>query len=727
MKHTKDAVVEVTPQVIPTSKTVSHFTGGYGEIRPYQDITYYARMTESDYARLKHITPIPLNNYTSPPKASTGKIIKIRSNIQQYCRTSDSLFDSGVNRSPLQQSPGEVANVLPATVKYTPISKKEYKEAYLLSPQTSWQNGMWRNPPPLYNVSISNVRLGLEADSKFFVNNHGFLCCYGKDKPISIANFIVKFTGMVKVVQRHSSKTMVEAVIKGRKAEATKEFELGEISRLLDILRETHPEFYVTSSPNAKNLLGEYISEAFEMQMSDKGMKTRYEVSGWQKEDEGKFRYVSGRDKDCCSNRILPALDSFNHQTTINFMKGIFSIAVPELMVPLFLHLHAAYLAGLFQEAGMPIQYIMDILGPTGSRKTALAKLLFLAFDNKDVVNFQSTMRGIELSLEQAYDSTAVLDDLNNASDKPSVEKLERIIREIGDTAGRVKSTNGGKDEERTAMRVGLVVTAESTLDVLPQSSRLRNLGLVIDGQTIDNQALAKFQKKKSEAAAAQKPNFLENYLALFISYVEEHAPGIVYAIRERKVPFLTLKFYRQAEIYTQLALTARFVLDFWSEVLGPSEQIEVLYEAWIATLQKVMKQNQLRNSAGDPVLLFASAVTQLVTTGRLHISNSRKEYETESESVGYWQDESNFLILDPQAIYKEVVRYYKDAGQAFVISQQDLYSALIDRDLSEGYPQKDHKAKPLKRIKLNETMLSVLCLRWANVKRLVETDGQQE
>lgn len=77
MKHTKDAVVEVTPQVIPTSKTVSHFTGGYGEIRPYQDIAYYASMAEPDYARLKHITPIPLNNYTSPPKSSTGKIIKI--------------------------------------------------------------------------------------------------------------------------------------------------------------------------------------------------------------------------------------------------------------------------------------------------------------------------------------------------------------------------------------------------------------------------------------------------------------------------------------------------------------------------------------------------------------------------------------------------------------------------------------------------------------------------
>ena len=74
--------------------------------------------------------------------------------------------------------------------------------------------------------------------------------------------------------------------------------------------------------------------------------------------------------------------------------------------------MHSGYFYQLLKDAGIPLQFVFDIIGPTGSRKTSLSKVAFTLFQKdlipKNIVNFTGTDRGIELVAEQHRDSIII-------------------------------------------------------------------------------------------------------------------------------------------------------------------------------------------------------------------------------------------------------------------------------------------------------------------------------
>ena len=68
-------------------------------------------------------------------------------------------------------------------------------------------------------------------------------------------------------------------------------------------------------------------------------------------------------------------------------------------------------------------------------------------------------------------------------------------MRQVGDSTGRAKTTNGGEDIVRTNMEFSVVMTAEEYFHDLSRSSKLRNIAVFIDRDTVNNTVFTKVFK----------------------------------------------------------------------------------------------------------------------------------------------------------------------------------------------------------------------------------------
>ena len=58
-------------------------------------------------------------------------------------------------------------------------------------------------------------------------------------------------------------------------------------------------------------------------------------------------------------------------------------------------------------------------------------------------------------------------------------------------------------------------------------------------------------------------------------------------------------------------------------------------------------------------------------------------------------------------------MEFYRKQGLIFKESQQNILNKLYENNLLETYQQKDHKAKMLKQVKINDVVTKMICLKW--------------
>ena len=394
------------------------------------------------------------------------------------------------------------------------------------------------------------------------------------------------------------------------------------------------------------------------------------------------------------------------------------------VVLPLFLQMHIGYTAKLFEDAGLPVQYVFNIIGATGSKKTAVAKILYCLFDMTDGINFTATDRAIEIYAEKCHDATVLLDDLYSVKEKSVLDKMHRFLRIYADGIGRVRSINAGKDIERTDTRYAVVVTAESMLDGLQQSAKLRNLVVHVRKDTFNNDVLRQFQIEEKEATFEGRPNFLEIYVSAYIRFLESNYSQIVKEMINFQPPEMNLKFARHNTIYKILSFQAKLILDF-GRICGFFTDIDVsnLWSEWISILQNVMLENQYLCNQEEPYRLFLEAVMQSYAQKIIQICNSKSEYElTAKFSYGYM--EQNILKFEPDKIFEYVMTYYSHIGRGFSATSNDVISVLYEKGVIDAYEQKNHKAKMLKSVVINGIKTKFLCLKMDKIKQILESEG---
>lgn len=546
------------------------------------------------------------------------------------------------------------------------------------------------------------------------------------NKTIRLSNFKIEILSMIERIFLTKEEIFYRIRIFNENASEFIEIKRENYLNLYSEVTKSHAEFRLCADTNkAIGLFREYLSIKYQKSKNNIKIKNFYQFAGWISE-KGIRRYISGSDEDCSSKRQIAYL-----RNTI--LKDVFANGWhilnlsndKQVILPLFLQLHIGYTAKLFEDTGMPVQYLFIIVGATGSKKTAVSKVLYAQFDMTEGINFTATDRAIELYAEQCHDGTLLLDDLFSVRDKAALEKIHRFLREYADGIGRARSIKAGTEIERMDTRYAVVVTAESMLDGLQQSAKLRNLIVRVRKDTFNDDVLRQFQIEAKEATFEGRPNSLEIYLSAYIRFLENNYTQIVKEMINFQPPKINLKFARQAMIYKILSFQAKIILDF-GKFCGFLTDIDVqnLWSEWISILQNLMMENQYLCDLEEPYRLFLKAIMQSHAQKIIQICNSKSEYElTAKFSYGYI--EQNILKLELDKIFEYVMTYYSHIGRGFSATLSDIISILYEKGVVDAYEQKNHRAKMLKTVVINDIKTKFLCLKMDKMKQILEDEGE--
>ena len=340
--------------------------------------------------------------------------------------------------------------------------------------------------------------------------------------------------------------------------------------------------------------------------------------------------------------------------------------------------------------------------------------------------NWSSTANDIELTLFAAKDALCVVDDfapgITRGSRQALEDKAERVIRGLGNAAGRGRMTAGGLQRPDRPPRAQALVTAED-LPAL-HSVRARALIVPVAEGDVDTALLTQAQ----EAAAS---GVYEHALADFITwmagrYQRTHDRWRELASDYRSKLVTDGVHGRSPAALAQLLAAVEVFAEYLDEqgIEVPPEVLAHLgAEAAVgaATLTRRMASvltgsldEQARQQAGaDPVRLFVETLGEALAGGRAHVQDvgtlttparhpellgfrkravvsaglESETWEARGEHVGWADDE--YLYLNPPVAYAAVSRLLAEQGIELPKKPATLWGelyaagwiALTDRD----------------------------------------------
>lgn len=545
--------------------------------------------------------------------------------------------------------------------------------------------------------------------------------CRGKEEvtKCKLANFEVVIEKMYTLVGANVSEERIVLSIKGKR-NVSLDISLDKLTGLHQELTKKNPEYrlYNDLKSQASALFRQYVSEVYEYSQECLPHEVIYKNAGWQRILNG-WHYYSGNDENCQSDFYLAEVDT-DPFSLVEWVGNLLLVADQRIMLPLLLHAHLGYTLKLFEEAGYNEQYILAMIGVSGSKKTSLARVLFSLFGDA-IINFTSTDRAIELELMSRQDSTMILDDLSSGSDRILAGKFEKILRQLGDSTGRRRSINSGKGQEAVSTRCAVVLTAETDIDALSKSSKLRTLAVHLDVNSVDSGMLMKFQDDELNSKALGIFSKLEQYMTQYIRFLEMNFDRFVDLLKVIKVKNKSeLNFARQITIFNMLLGQVDLVLHFWMFCgMLDRKGFERVYSHWLDILEELMTMNEKRGKEAEPYILFLQAISQALRSGKIATDkNSYADSYYVNHLIGY-KDFPN-MILYPDSAYNYVVDYYNRLGKVFTESPKALWDKFYSLGLLEVYEQKNHKPKLFKQVKVKSTSAYCLCLKWCSVEALL-------
>lgn len=495
-------------------------------------------------------------------------------------------------------------------------------------------------------------------------------------------------------------------------------------SRIIQDIMQRFPECYI--NPECRNSALDYLKKYAATIYCDfrknNLLQEFFSYSGWEIVD-GKPVYLSNSRSDCKCGITVPKIfleesqtiwqedlnilsvqkKSYNPDGTLNDLNSL------NVILPFWLYLHLSYACNLFLEAGLKVQFILLLVGKTGSLKTTICETFAEPFNEGAMLRFESTAVALENYREECIDMTMVVDDIFK-KDSSSMKKMEAINRAFGDGIGRAKST--GKDYKeisRSKVRGGCIVTAEHDLNS-QQSSALRYVTVKIESDSIDTSELKKFQDDKIISKLRNRYSKVQKVFGGWIDYLERNYSEILEWLIIFKPPPLPLKFKRHQQIYRVLCGTAQMIID-WGMKSGAvnEQQAEQISEIWYKVIVDFMMKNQIAATVAEPYQQFLVTLQQAIATGSAQIAVSKDEFEKNgSHYIGFRRIDKgdSEYVLAPDKVFSLVKHQLIDSGKELVSDATPIFKELFEHGISKGYDNKDGKGgvrnRYLKRVKLN-------------------------
>lgn len=421
---------------------------------------------------------------------------------------------------------------------------------------------------------------------------------------------------------------------------------VAEIDHLESFLSTNFPWFHLSEASNAAALLNAYIRDQLEAAPKHTILKRL----GW-KTLGGQHIYVHDG---------LPSTEGLSfacgHKIEADpqltpaeaFRSALNSLGVGKLDVtlPLFLTAILGPLVPLFQEAECPPRFCLFLHGPSGSLKTATARVFCQLFEHLDIATFRDTEAAIDVSIANHRHQVLLLDDFQPpvcaAEGRDLRKKLEHALRLFGDRVAKKRSNSTATAVKGSSPCGTCIITGESTAG--SYSSLLRCVLVPIQRGDIDGERLRVYQ----EAPMLWTSNFTH-----FLSWVgrgwDELAGRIQANFLELRRHFSAYtKEPRLADAGAVLMLTGGIVLRYGVACGGIAELDRQNYwDAWEGILQNLLTASASDSQEVDAVALSKDALAGAYTSGRLKIApdvgNFRPDMDGFFASDRLWVHQKSF------------------------------------------------------------------------------------
>ena len=498
--------------------------------------------------------------------------------------------------------------------------------------------------------------------------------------------------------------------------------------KLYDNILKYHKECYIC--PESRHIAKDRIKEYGALLYRDKRKACTplnyYSYHGWEIVN-GKKVYLSDSRSDCKCGIFVPKISPedeirtwFDDLKILEIGKKVDDPNVPEyerynVSLPFWLYLHVSFACKLFLDAGIEVQFLLALIGKTGSLKTSICKAFAEAFNSGEMLRFESTERALELYRESCIDMIMIVDDIFK-KDNSNTAKFEDILRVFGDGIGRAKSA--GKDFNdivRTKVRGGCIVTAEHDLNS-QQSSTLRYISVNVEKDSIDTAILSEFQEDQIKAKIEGKPSRVQNIFGGWIQFLERNYDRLVEMIAKSIRSDLPFKFKRHNQIYNVVMITAKLILIWGLEINAISQSKAQEYQdIWCDIIIDLICKNQEMAIQAEPWQQFLIALQKAISTGNAKLAYTKEEFEKNGKNyVGYHRGDE--YVLTPDKVMALIKRQMWESGKGLVAEPITIYKEIFEHHISLGYDnQKDGRGRTrkryLKRTKLNGHLVEMLVI----------------
>lgn len=364
------------------------------------------------------------------------------------------------------------------------------------------------------------------------------------------------------------------------------------------------------------------------------------------------------------------------------------------------------------------IDFAIWLHGLTGSRKSAIAAIALAFFGNFTArsfpANWSDTGNDAEAKAHQAKDAVYVVDDFKPSVSKAEAEKqhsmAEKIIRGVGNQAGRGRRSSEMKAQTTSFNRSMMLITAED----LPRGQSLLGRLLVVEigRDDVNNATLSKLQHTANSGALSGLMAAYLQWLAPRMDQQKKDLLTIVEQLRNGAIrDGLASSHPRAPEIFANLVAGLEPFLMFLEEIgaIDGEKSNGLLIEAE-RNLQQAFREQAAYQSEQDEVERFLQLLRACFSSGNAHIASrinqgppeprpfawgwreagadlvGDKQYKLMGDCIGWYSPPNDGappqVWLEPNSAFKTVNEFAKRQGDAFLMSSGTLWRRMIERGL---------------------------------------------
>lgn len=510
------------------------------------------------------------------------------------------------------------------------------------------------------------------------------------DNLCQITNFLIRIITEKEGIYDDSEKSSIiwTVEIKMSKKSFIYDIDVSNLQKFDWVKQATKGRGYIEDSTDARRIFGKYLNYLIRQEKYKR--KKEYEHAGWKKMDECSWRYVThdgviGRPLEQIyaksSNQLELKIDAMGYAAFMEFW-NIRMITQKHMCNGVFLQFYTllSTMTTIFQEVGVPVNFLTAIIGKTNSLKTSTAKVFSNIFKGGEraEINFSSTKIAILEEIGKFSDALVLVDDITPKQDSFSAreqqEKLEFLIRSYGDRIPRKRSSYG-VGEEKSIMPVSgcCLVTGEYLEGV--KSSLSRIVKLEFYDTDVSTDILTKYQRNTWVV-----PTFIYD----FISFLTDEMGRILPMMKEN------LNMYRSKIYPDELLPRHKDILSIMKEVIQlfylyaiekeflDSSVAQKYAEEDFSLIYSIVVDNAKNVKEQTPAVTVIKSILWAIEEKRMKVYTDDAVSLADNNAQIILSDDTYWKIL-PEQVWKFAKNYCSEHGIFFPYTSSKAIAEILD------------------------------------------------